>query len=246
MEKRDLHVHTMFSDGNDRPETLIEAALKLGYTAIGFADHSPTSFDMSWCMPHAVLSSYRLLCSELKEKYRDRIEVLCGIEQDYYADDPAKGYDFVIGSVHYVLADGEYCPVDDGSEYLKRAADAHFGGDVYALCEAYFATVADVVSKTGATIIGHFDLVAKYNERDPLFDESHPRYVAAWQKAADALLATGVPFERNFGAVTRGIRSVPYPAPAIEKYLLARGASLLDASDAHSVEQFNKSFPARG
>ena len=246
MEKRDLHVHSHFSDGADTIENMIEAAVKQGYTAIGFADHSPTSFDMSWCMPHAVLSSYRLACDTYKERYRDRIEVLCGIEQDYYADDPAKGYDFVIGSVHFLLAGGEYCPVDEGSEYLKKAADAHFGGDVYALCEAYFATVADVVNKTGATIIGHFDLIAKYNEVDPLFDESHPRYVAAWQKAADALLATGVPFERNFGAVTRGIRSVPYPAPAIENYLVARGATLLDASDAHSVDQLRKSFSARG
>lgn len=246
MEKRDLHVHTHFSDGADTVESMIEAALGQGCTTIGFADHSPTSFDMNWCMPHAVVSSYRLACATYKERYRGRIEVLCGIEQDYYADDPAEGYDFVIGSVHYVLADGEYCPVDEGSDELRKAADAHFGGDVYALCEAYFATVADVVGKTGATVIGHFDLIAKFNEQDPLFDENHPRYVAAWRKAADALLATGVPFERNFGAVTRGIRSVPYPAPAIEEYLLARGAVLIDASDAHSVDQFVKSFSARG
>ena len=233
MNTRDLHVHTNFSDGADTPARMVEAALAKGYAAIGFADHAPTSFDLSWCMAPERVADYRAAVAALKETYRGRIEVLCGIEQDYYADTPAEGYDFVIGSVHYVLADGVYLPVDESPDHLRAAAEAHFGGDIYALCEAYFATVADVVRKTGATQIGHFDLIAKYNEQVPLFDESHPRYVAAWQQAADALLATGVPFERNVGAVYRGCRSVAYPAPPIEAYLRERGAVLVYASDAH-------------
>ena len=97
MNTRDLHVHTNFSDGADTPARMVEAALAKGYAAIGFADHAPTSFDLSWCMAPERVADYRAAVAALKETYRGRIEVLCGIEQDYYADTPAEGYDFVEG-----------------------------------------------------------------------------------------------------------------------------------------------------
>lgn len=238
MFTRDCHIHTVFSDGADTPEEMLCAALAQGLTTVGFSDHSPTSFDLSWCMAPDRVPAYRAAIAALKEKYRSRAEVLCGIEQDYYADAPAEGYDFVIGSVHYLRVGDDYLPVDESAELLRAAADRCFGGDIYALVEAYFCTVADVVRVTGATVVGHFDLIAKFNEQTPLFDENHPRYVAAWRAAADALLATGVPFEKNVGAVLRGWRSVAYPAPPIEAYLRAGGARLPWASDAHSAAAF--------
>ena len=77
-----------------------------------------------------------------------------------------------------------------------------------------------------------------------LFDESHPRYVAAWQKAADALLKTGKSFEINTGAISRGYRVTPYPSPDILAYLKARGAKLFLSSDSHAANtlcyQFDK------
>ena len=69
---------------------------------------------------------------------------------------------------------------------------------------------------------------------EPLFDEEHPRYVRAWQAAAEKLLASGLPFEINTGAISRGYRSVPYPAPPILRYLGQRGARFLLSSDSHA------------
>ncbi|MBQ0005173.1 MAG: hypothetical protein KBS68_04840, partial [Clostridiales bacterium] len=83
---------------------------------------------------------------------------------------------------------------------------------------------------------GHFDLISKVNEKDHLFDEHHPRYVAAWQKAADKLLESGRPFEINTGAISRGYRTQPYPSLEMIEYLKERGASFVLASDSHNTE----------
>lgn len=233
MIRADYHVHTTFSDGAFSPREMVEAALARGLDAIGFSDHSHTAFDPSWCMACGRAAEYRETVRALADEYCGRIRVLCGVEQDYYSEEPAAEYDYVIGSVHYLRVVEEYVPVDEGSSYLRDAARKYFGGDVYALPELYFKTVADVVRKTGADIIGHFDLIACGNERDPLFDERHPRYVAAWKAAADVLLAAGKPFEINLRAVYRGDRSVPYPTPEIVQYLAKRGAKFVFSGDAH-------------
>ena len=242
MARRDLHVHTTFSDGANSPEEMVRAAVAMGLSAIGFSDHAHTPFDESWCMAADAAARYRAEISRLKAAYAGSIEILCGIEQDLYSDTPAEGYDYVIGSVHYILKDGVYLPVDESPELLRCAADEHFGGDIYALCEAYYDAVRQVPEKTGATILGHFDLITKFSERVPLFDPGHPRYVRAWQSAAQALLERGLPFEINTGAMSRGWRTSPYPAADIRDDLRARGARFLLSGDSHSAESLCHCF----
>ena len=89
---------------------------------------------------------------------------------------------------------------------------------------------------TRCDIIGHFDLITKFIEQDPQFDVHHPRYVKAWQGAADTLLKTGRPFEINTGAISRGYRTSPYPAGEIRDYIRAHGGKLILSSDSHQKE----------
>ena len=117
---------------------------------------------------------------------------------------------------------------------------------MYALAEAYYAAEARVVEVTKCDIIGHFDLVTKFIEQDPAFDLRHPRYVKAWQAAADRLLETGKPFEVNTGAMSRGYRTSPYPSEEIRQYLLSRGGRLLLSSDAHAKENIAFGFDMPG
>lgn len=235
MVLEDFHVHTAFSDGKSTPEEVVQAALRKGMTRLGFSDHSYTSFDLCCCVPMGQLLERRRAMEALKEKYQDRIALFCGIEQELYSDLPAEGYDYVIGSAHYLLLDGEYHSVDHSPEALLETAERFFGGDFYALAEEYFRTEAQVVERTGCDIIGHFDLISKFNEKQPLFDPAHPRYVAAWRAAADALLESGSVFEINTGAMSRGWRSAPYPAADILAYLRDRGARFVLSSDSHSA-----------
>ena len=236
MSRGDFHVHTTFCDGAAGPEEMILAALDKGMTAIGFSGHSRTAFDESWCMSEAGTQGYRAEIARLKAKYAGQIAVYCGIEQDLYAASAAEGYDYVIGSVHYLHVGGDYLPVDESAAHQTDAAARYFGGDRYAFAEEYYRQLAQVQAATGCGVIGHFDLVTKFNEGGALFDEGHPRYVAAWRAAADRLLQSGALFEINTGAIDRGWRSAPYPAAPILDYLIAGGARFLLSGDAHRPE----------
>ena len=50
MINRDFHIHTTFSDGKYSPEEMVEYAVSIGMTHMGFSDHSYTSFDDSYCL----------------------------------------------------------------------------------------------------------------------------------------------------------------------------------------------------
>lgn len=236
MPLADYHVHTVFCDGKNTPEEVVKAAIEKDMDAIGFSGHSHTAFDESWCMSVDGTAAYRKEISRLKKAYAGKIKIFCGVEQDYFSDASTEGYDYVIGSVHYLCVNGEYIPVDESAEDLKAAAEKQFGGDMMALCEKYYRTAANVCEKTNCDIIGHFDLITKFNNGGALFDENDPRYIAAWQKAADKLLRSGKVFEINTGAISRGYRTQPYPSADIRSYIKAKGGTFILSGDSHSAD----------
>lgn len=232
---RDLHMHTTFSDGKHEPEEMVEEGIRRGLTEIGISDHSWAEMDEA-SMARESVEAYRREIDRLKEKYAGTIRVRCGLELDYYSENGA-AYDYIIGSVHWIrMADGHYLPVDWTAEKLAAGCAQYFGDDWYALAEAYYRLEADVVRQTRCDIIGHFDLITKFNEREACFDPAHPRYRSAWQRAADALLRTGKPFEINTGAISRGYRTDAYPAGEIRDYIRAHGGRMILSSDAHRKE----------
>lgn len=239
----DLHTHTVFSDGKNTPEEMVEAAIARGMGKIGFSDHSYTSFDRRYCMKRESIPLYRETILALKEKYRGRIEVLLGIEQDYYAEEATDGYDYVIGSVHYLQVDKVYIPVDEGAGILREAAVRHFGGDILSVVERYFETVSHIAEKQHPTMIGHFDLIRKYNQDNVLYDENHPRVVAAARRALEALLPCRIPFEINTGGIYRGCRQDAYPAPPYIDYIRAHGGRFILSSDSHETAALCYQFP---
>lgn len=241
MTLSDFHVHTFYCDGHDSPEEIVKEAIRRGMTRLGFSGHSYTEIDTSYCMSPDDTQRYRDEIARLKDKYHGQIDILCGIERDYYSDIDTRGFDYVIGSVHYVNVDGEYISVDWKPEVfadlIHRCND-----DPYDMAGRYYALVADVVNKTGADIIGHFDLITKFNEGGKYFDEDNLRYVEAWKSAADSLLATGKTFEINTGAISRGWRKTPYPSAKILSYISSHGGRVILSSDAHDKSALMYNF----
>lgn len=236
MELFDLHVHSVFSDGRDTPRDIVISAIEKGVKTLGFSDHSYTEFDERYCIQRDKQAEYIRTINELKNEFSDKIEILCATEQDFYSTAPTAGHDYVIGSVHYVLIDGEYIPVDETADILMQAADKYFSGDILSLCEAYFENVGKVYEKTKCDIVGHFDLITKFNEQEQLFDENDPRYIRAYRKAVDKIITDCKVFEINTGAISRGYRTTPYPSENIRNYIRQKGGKFILSSDSHQKE----------
>ena len=139
--------------------------------------------------------------------------------------------------MHYLRRGDEYAHVDGSRKQFEEHAARYYGGDYYAFAEDYYATVAQVYEKTKCDIIGHFDLITKFNEGNALFDTNHPRYRAAAEKALDALLDAPVIFEQNYGAIARRYRTQPYLEDWMLERIRAKGKLVLKTSDCHAKEK---------
>lgn len=234
MWRENYHTHTTFSDGAHTVEEMVQAAIALGMPIIGFSDHSKNEWSMDYCMQDE--EGYRRAVLAAKEKFAQKIAVLCGIEQEWLSG-KASGYDYVIGSVHLLKTSDGYKDVDHTATIQKETADTFFDGDFYAYTKAYFETVATLHETVDPTVIGHFDLVAKFNEQARFFDETDKRYITPAIEAIHALCEKkDTVFEINTGALPRGARRMPYPAPVFLKEIKAAGGKILFSSDSHKAE----------
>ena len=183
------------------------------------------------------VAGYRADIIKAKEKYKGRINILLGCEKDYFSPVPKDEYDYSIGSVHYVCKNGVYVPMDLEVDELQKAVTELYCGDPLAMAKDYYANVADVYNKTGGEIVGHFDLLTKFNEKHPYLDTESKEYRSAALEAADALLENReLVFEINTGAMSRGWRSSPYPAEFILRYLIEKKGRIIITGDSHAAE----------
>jgi len=238
MKLSTYHAHSHYSDGKSSLEEMVVAAIEAGCPEIGFSDHSHIP-GLSWCMDAEKIEEYHKAVCALREKYAGKIKIFVGIEQDTYSTTPTDSYDYVLGSVHAVMTEGGRRDVDASATFVRETIDKYFGGDPYAYCEAYYDEVGRLYEKTHCDIIGHFDLVTKYIEKDPLFSEDHPRYVAARDAALRKLLSTSAVFEANTGAISRGYRTTPYPHPDVVKRIVEAGKPMVVNSDSHCKDTVN-------
>jgi len=229
------HAHTEFCDGKSTAEEMIIAAISAGASEIGLSSHSPIPGE-NWCMSEEGVKEYIRTVTALKEKYSDRIKVFLGVELDVKSRVNREDFDYILGSAHSVTAGGKNLWVDISMTGVREAVDEYFGSDPYKYVESYYDEVSSVYEKTGCDIIGHFDLVTKFIERDPLFDVTHPRYIKARNKALDKLLCTPAVFEVNTGAISRGYRTNPYPDDDVLYRIAEAGKPVIINSDSLNKE----------
>ena len=190
----------------------------------------------------------------MAEKYSDRLDILCGVEADYIpgmAVPDRSQYvsiapDYVIGSIHYVVKDGERLPVDHRPELLRKAIDGPFGGDAKAFVCKYFAQQRDMAERYDFDIIGHPDLVRKFNGILKLFDEKDDWYLEELEQTADVFASSGKIVEVNTGAISRGWMDDAYPSAAFRTLLRRRGVRFILSSDAHAAESIDCAFDRFG
>ena len=243
MINSDFHVHSTYCDGKLTLEETAQTAIEKGMKAVGFSGHSHTPFDESYCMSTEGTKKYMENVCSLKKQMDGRLEIYLGLEYDRFSDaDNLDEFDYIIGSVHYVLKDGEYLPVDETEEMFMDNINKFYGGDIYAYCEDYFKEVASFALNPFVDIIGHIDLVTKFNEGGKLFDTKNERYTAAYNDALEKLAVSEKILEINTGAISRGYRKAPYPEADILVRWHELGGKIIFSGDAHSGEGLCFSF----
>jgi histidinol-phosphatase (PHP family) len=232
--KQNLHTHTTYADGRDTPEELIREAIARGFDSLGFSEHARvpySSYPSQLTKEKAV--RYQNEIGELKKTWEGRISLFCGLEDDFYADTELNGYDYLIGSVHYLDCGGRVATFDCGLEETGRYIDEYFGGDGLAYAKRYFETVASLPEKASYDILGHFDLIVKNNERGNFIDVTSKEYLTLGLEAIHALKGRIPFFEVNTGAIARGYRTLPYPQAELCRELLTCGFGAVITSDCH-------------
>ncbi len=235
---QNLHTHSTFCDGKNTPEQIVERAIELGFDSIGFSSHAPTCFCES-CELRDV-DEYVRAINALKEKYSGKTDIFLGIEMDYYSAGlvDTSRFDYSIASVHEMKREnGEILYFDYSADRSREDINTLFGGDGVAFAKLYYQRLAELPTLFKADIVGHFDLITKYSERHPeLIDTDSAAYRSAALEALHALRESFDLFEVNTGAIGRGYKKHPYPAPFILKELKALGAKLVITSDCHKME----------
>ncbi len=238
----DLHVHTNFCDGKNSPEEMVVSAIKKGVKTLGLVVHAYTFFDDSYCVPKERIASFIDEMKFLKEKYKEQIKLLCGVEIDYFSDMDTHGFDYVIGSLHYFYKNGKYYSVDHAEKYFVENVENAFGGDYYSACENYFENLSGYAVRHNPDYIGHFDLVRKFNNGNKLFDENNSRYLKARNNALEKLIALNKPFEINVGGIARGYQDFPYPCQEVIELIKDKGGRFILTSDSHNVDSIGFQF----
>lgn len=245
MMKSNCHTHTVYCDGKNTAREMVVAAIGKGFTSLGFSGHSPMKNESEWTMTPESTLLYRDEIQKLKKEYEGRLEILCGIELDNrYAGIDTDDFDYVIGSVHQFEKNGKIYEIDYTPELLSKAAEDLFDGSFNKMCKDYYETLADFIVNEKVDIVGHIDLVTKFNLDTVLFDESDEEYRRYAFNAVDKILENkpGMIFEVNTGAMYRVGKKEPYPAEFLLGYIFEKGGRVTLTSDSHSVDSLDFAF----
>ena len=221
------HTHTArCRHARGTEEEYILRAIESGVKILGFSDHTPYWFAGEYYsrmrMFRHQLKDYAQTVRELQKKYAGQIEILLGVECEYYPTYFAEtvrhlrqaGIDYMIQGQHWI-GDEEnepYCgSATDSETILRRFVNQTIDG-----------------MKTGLyTYLAHPDLINFVGD-----DEIYQRHMARLCKAAKKL---DIPLEINL----LGIRAERnYPDHRFWKLAGEAGCKVLLGCDAHAPEDF--------
>ncbi len=240
--KQNLHTHSTYCDGKDTLKQMLETAIEKGFDSIGFSTHSYMYYSNYFAQKPDWSREYFKEVNRLKEEYRDRIKIFCGIEYDIYSDIDISYFDYAIGAVHYLKIGDEFVGFDRDAQQVEKVIKDYFDGDGMKYAKMYYEQLSKLPNYGKFDIIAHFDLVAKHSEKTEFFNENSKEYLSYAISAAEALSGKIPLFEVNTGAIARGYRTTPYPSLPILKELKRLGYGAVITSDCHNKEMLDCHF----
>lgn len=240
---QNLHTHSTFCDGKNSLEENILSAIEQGLDTIGFSSHYPPNHDPASIKAENVDLYFGQL-DALSDKYRGKIRILKGFEVENINTSNLVHFDprceYTIGAVHQFLFKDEYIGVDASPEIFKKALEKA-DNNVYSLIENYYNQVIEF-SRQPYTITAHFDLITKFNEKFHFFNDEDKKYKDIAMNALEEVANQDKIFELNTGAISRGWKTSPYPAPFLLKRLKELNVPVIVSSDAHRKENLTCAF----
>jgi len=229
----DCHVHSKFStDGEMTPEAACEKALDIGLEGLIFTDHLDLDFPGADSFDNIDFLIYSQYMDELKDKYRNRLLVLKGIEagiQPHVLEDSLKtvrsvNFDYVLASVHIIGGIDPYYRDYYNGKSIKEAYELYLQEILYTI-----AAFEDFDNLAHLEYIiryaGYDDRTLRYNNHTDTFDQ-----------ILKALIVRGKGFEINTGSFRDkpGIVTAQYDAAVLKRYRELGGEIISLASDAHN------------
>ncbi len=246
----DYHTHTQYcGHARGTMEQYVRRAVELGLEELGFSCHypSPPGYDypLPDCLiPRELFPVYLDEARRLRDEFAGRIRIRIGAEFDYLGPavschplETARGLglDYCIASVHIV----DEVVIDYTPEHLRAALQSYPGG-IDRLCERYYECLAELAEPGCCSIIGHFDLVKKFNHQRDLRPARD--LTAVVDRALDRIAASGAAIEINTSGWDKPCRE-QYPAEPILRRALARGIPITAGSDSHAPEEVGRHQP---
>lgn len=219
---KNYHTHTSrcgHAKGTERE--YVENAIKKGFKVLGFSDHTPQPFPDTYVsgmrMGMDLLDDYVDTIISLREEYKDQIQILVGLETEYYPkyfpklieEIKKRPIDYIIMGQHHVKdeIEGFYSGEEtDSEERLKAYVDLVIEG----LSTGYF------------TYLAHPDLI-NYVGPDEVF-QKHTRRICEYS------IEHHIPLEVNMLGFERGIH---YPSDRFFSMASEMGCQFVIGCDAH-------------
>ena len=265
MQNFNLHTHSIYSDGKSQPREIVEEAVRQGFSTLGFSEHSPLPFDNNFSVKSENMPRYVAEIAQLKEEYKDKIDLYCALEADYltgvsepFAVTKEKYHlDYLIGGVHLVVnkpvdptpqstpintdeiwfIDGPKWEVyDDGLQRL-------FGGDIRRAVRRFFEQTNEMIENEPFDIIAHFDKIKMHN-RDRYFHEDESWYRKLALETLDLIREKGLVMEVNTRGIYKKRYNGFYPSPWLMKEACKMGIPSIISADAHHYSEISLEFEA--
>lgn len=228
----------------DNLRAVVARAIALGFTHYGLSEHAPRfreedlfpdEADLSPSDLSAIFERYAREAVRLRDAHIGEITLLVGFETERLPPDSWQTrmhdirssipFDYIVGSVHDV--DGHV--IDFSAE--KTDAIAAMLGSKVTLQIRYFDALTELITTLKPEIVGHIDLVRKFEPDGFAFSAVAMRAV---EKTLEAAKAFDCALDVNCGALRRGLGPV-YPLPSILERARQMGIRVTLGDDSHGV-----------
>ena len=247
MMKVNYHSHTLFSDGSNSLEELINAVIDQGFTSFGISDHSPVPFPSDWNMKFEQVYGYYKNWQRLKNKYKDKIDLYFGFEADFIPNllDFSLVHllkpDYIIGAVHYYeeTLNGNPFNLDKSVETFVNGLNQTFACNVEDMVLTFYDNVIKLIETQKFDILAHLNLIEKFNYGNRFFDPMEKWYQDKVKEVLNAVKSKNIIIELNARSRYKKLIDDFSPSDWIVKEARKLDIPFVISGDVHKIEELS-------